>query len=479
MLASKSKYDVVIIGAGLSGSAAAAEAGLQHLKTLVVEKGRTVGGTGNYVEGVFAVNSKLQKAQNIKLTGADIYNEERDWTHALANMAVWRDYIKKSAANVDWLNQHGATITKMRILGTGDNTWHLFDGHGRNAINNGLIPTAKENGVEVITSASAKALKVDDQNHIMGLEIVDYDTQQSQFIQTNNVIIATGGYLNNSKLLNSNNNHTSHRIVAVNSGKNTGDGLQLAWKIGAKQFGLGTIMMFGGQVYDQHEPGYKNWMRQSNRAATHEAGLWVNEIGERFANEDCTDIWAIAGNTLIRQEKVFAIFDQNQIDQLTKHSFKGNYNYDYLKEDIQSDLNKHKNYLTVADNVTELAQKLHLPKLVDNVAHYNELVQKKQDGDFHKDPKYLHPIRSGRVYAFELGVGAFCTMGGLRTNINNGVLDDQGQWIQGLYAIGSDGSSGLVGDTYGVNVPGSESGYCIYSGRNAIQAITANKIVNE
>ena len=38
MLASKSKYDVVIIGAGLSGSAAAAEAGLQHLKTLVVGK---------------------------------------------------------------------------------------------------------------------------------------------------------------------------------------------------------------------------------------------------------------------------------------------------------------------------------------------------------------------------------------------------------------------------------------------------------
>ena len=56
MLASKSKYDVVIIGAGLSGSAAAAEAGLHHLSTLVVEKGRTIGGTGNYVEGVFAVN---------------------------------------------------------------------------------------------------------------------------------------------------------------------------------------------------------------------------------------------------------------------------------------------------------------------------------------------------------------------------------------------------------------------------------------
>ena len=84
MLASKSKYNVVIIGAGLSGSAAAAEAGLHHLSTLVIEKGRTTGGTGNYVEGVFAVNSKLQQAKNNTLTASDIYNEEKSWTHSLA-----------------------------------------------------------------------------------------------------------------------------------------------------------------------------------------------------------------------------------------------------------------------------------------------------------------------------------------------------------------------------------------------------------
>ena len=447
MLASKSKYNVVIIGAGLSGSAAAAEAGLHHLSTLVIEKGRTTGGTGNYVEGVFAVNSKLQQAKNNTLTASDIYNEEKSWTHSLANMAVWRDYINQSAKNIDWLNEHGATITQMRTLGTGNDTWHLFDGHGKNAINNGLLPTAQENGVEIITSATARSLKIDNVGHISGLEIFDYDTQKVQFIQADNIILATGGYLNNSGMLDSNNNHTSHRIIAVNSGKNTGDGLRLAWSIGAKRFGMGTIMMFGGQVYDTQEPGYKNWMRQSNRAATHEAGLWVNELGQRFANEDCTDIWAIAGNTMIRQEKVFAIFDQYQIDALVKHSFKGNFHYDHLKEDIQSDLGEQKNYLTVANSVSELAKKLNLPELVENVDHYNDSVQKGKDTDFYKDAKYLHKIQSGKIYAFELGVGAFCTLGGLKTDTRNGVLDNNGRWIQGLYAIGSDGTSVLVGDT--------------------------------
>lgn len=475
MLASKQKYDVVIIGAGLSGSAAAAEAGLHNLSTLVVEKGRTVGGTGNYVEGVFAVNSKLQKAKHSKLTDKYIYNEERDWTHALANMAIWRDYIAHSAENVDWLNEHGASITKMRTLGTGDDTWHLFDGHGKAAINKGLIPTAERNGVEVITSASAVKLCVDEVGHISGVEIKDFKSKKIQFIQTNNVIIATGGYLNNPEMLESNNNHTAQRIIPVNSGKNTGDGLRLAWNIGAKKFGMGTVMMFGGQVYDEQEPGYKNWMRQVNRAVTHEAGLWVNELGERFANEDCTDIWAIAGNTLIRQEKVYAIFDQKQIESLTEHSFKGNFNYNQLKEDISNDIKNKKNYLTTANSIEELSEKLHLPKFLKNVDHYNDLVEKGEDTDFFKDAKYLHRIGNGKVYAFELGVGAFCTMGGLRTNTANMVLDCNGQPIKGLYAIGSDGSSVLVGDTYGVNVPGSEAGYCIYSGRNAIKSIVEFK----
>lgn len=49
------KYDVVIVGGGLSGFAAATAAADKGLKTLLIEKGKTTGGTGNYVEGIFAV----------------------------------------------------------------------------------------------------------------------------------------------------------------------------------------------------------------------------------------------------------------------------------------------------------------------------------------------------------------------------------------------------------------------------------------
>lgn len=62
----------------------------------------------------------------------------------------------------------------------------------------------------------------------------------------------------------------------------------------------------------------------------------------------------------------------------------------------------------------------------------------------------------------------------MRVNRKNQVLNEKGQPITGLYAAGSDASGVLVGDTYGVNVPGSEAGYCIYSGRVATDKIAEN-----
>ena len=67
MLTNKNKYDVVIIGGGLSGLISAFQAADKGLKTLVLEKGRNLGGSGNYVEGLCAVGTEMQKAKGINL----------------------------------------------------------------------------------------------------------------------------------------------------------------------------------------------------------------------------------------------------------------------------------------------------------------------------------------------------------------------------------------------------------------------------
>ena len=84
------------------------------------------------------------------------------------------------------------------------------------------------------------------------------------------------------------------------------------------------------------------------------------------------------------------------------------------------------------------------------------------------------PVEKGPVYAIKQGVGAFCTMGGLKVNLNNQVLDQNGSAINGLYAVGNDAAGMLIGDTYGPNMPGTEAGYCFFSGKHTADAI-ANK----
>lgn len=478
MLPKDNNYDVVIVGAGLAGQSAAAQAASQGLKALVVEKGRTTGGSGNYVEGVFAVGTEMQKKQGINLTGEEILHDEQEFSHYEADTLIWKDYINQSAENVTWLKNLGVKFKGVATLGSGLNTWHMFDGLGRHAIHDALEPYAKKHNVEYVTSASVTKLNQDSSNHVTGVTIQDFETKNTTNIKTTAVVLAAGGYLNNRAMLTKYFNSNSNRIVPMNSGKSGGSGLELAWATGAKKFGLGMAMMFGGQIKEDKVPSYKYWKTDIGIATCEMAPLWVNEIGNRFVDESSFRIWSYAGNAIIRQEKVYAILDQGTIDEFADvklpRSLKplsDRTKLDQLKEMIKSAQDKGLSFITEADTVDELAKKLNLPKLPLTISRYNSEVQAGKDEDFEKSLNYLKAIKTGPFYAFELGVGAYCTMGGLRVNRKNEVLDNQGHSIPGLYAAGADASGVLVGDTYGVNVPGSEAGYCIYSGRNAIEQL--------
>lgn len=99
------------------------------------------------------------------------------------------------------------------------------------------------------------------------------------------------------------------------------------------------------------------------------------------------------------------------------------------------------------------------------------MCHQKKDTDLYKDARMLYSIEEGPFYAIEFNDVAFCAAGGLRTNPQNQVLDINGYAIPGLYAIGNDAANAITGDSYDVVVSGAEAGYCIYSGRNAVQTI--------
>lgn len=472
-------YDVVIVGAGLAGFAAAAEAGDQGLKTLLVEKGKTTGGTGNYVEGVFAADSVIQKQENAVIDKKELLQEELTYSHYRADGRMWQKYIDQAGTNVSWLEERGAKIAMVANLGAGARTWHLFAGKGHDAIHNGLEPYAKEKGVKLVTQTRVIDLKQETDNsyEVTLLQMID---EKERVVKAKNVVLATGGYLNDQELLANTAHQNPQNIIPVNSGKNTGDGLRLAWNLGAKKFFTGMAMMFGGQLKDPTIPAYKLWGTAIWSSVCDQPQCWVNEMGERFVDESAAVVnWANEGNAMNRQERIFCIFSQKILDDFTDRSYPRSMKpfvpedrYPTLRDDIEQAEKDGREYLHKANTLEELAEEIDTPNLVSYVKHYNEMAANGVDTDFHKPAKYLLPVDgNGSFYAIELGVGAYTTGDGLRVNVNNQVLDTEGRLISGLYAIGGDGSAVLYGDIYGVNVPGTHAGYCIFSGRNAIQSI--------
>lgn len=475
-------YDVVIVGAGLAGFAAAGEAADNDLKTLLVEKGKTTGGTGNYVEGVFAADSAMQEKENAVIDKEELLKEELTYSHYKADGKMWQKYINQAGKNVSWLEDHGVKFWLVSGLGTGAKTWHLFKGKGHDAIHNGLEPYVKSKGIEIATLTRVTDLK-QNADKTYAVTLTKVDDKSTTVVTAKNVVLATGGYLNDQKLLENTPHQNPDNIIPVNSGKNTGDGLRLAWNLGAKQYFTGMAMMFGGQLKSKKIPSFKLWGTAIWSSVCDQPQMWVNELGERFVDESaCVVNWANEGNAMNRQDRVFCIFSQKILDDFTDKSFPRSMKpfvledrYPSLRDDIEKAEREGHEYLHKAASLAELAAEIETPNLVEYVQHYNEMAAKGEDSDFHKPAKYMLPVDGdGPFYAIELGVGAYTTGDGLRVNINNEVLDIKGRPIKGLYAIGGDGSAVLYGDTYGVNVPGTHAGYCIFSGRNAIKAIAAN-----
>ncbi|MGX7092481.1 FAD-dependent oxidoreductase [Hutsoniella sourekii] len=479
-IANKDYYDVVVVGTGASGMAAAVEAAQNNLSVLLLEKGKTTGGSTNYTEGMFGIDSYLQQEAGVEISKTEVLKSEIEYSNYRADAGIWRDYIEGSADTIAWMRDLGVNFLRVQAMGAGIVSWHIYEGFGDQVIHETFVPQAEKLGVELLTLTAGKEVILGSDGQVEAIVIEDQQSKESQKIQTSAVVLATGGYLDNPEMIREYTHYDSERLLPVTSGKSTGDGLQMAWQVGGKNYGTGTALLFGGYLNDPDAPNYEMMTSEMCVAAGQQPLLWVNEVGERFVDEGVIYNFSEAGNALYTQNKVYSILDKGIIDYMAQEgNFMGlgvyinrGHKMTKLQEEIDQAIEAGKSFIAKADSIEELAEKINLPKdkLVKTIQDYNQAAKSGEDDQFGKDPAYLHPVEEGPFYAFELGVGAFASMGGIKVNRQNQVLTDDGQVITGLYAVGND-ASGLVGDTYGPDKPGSCVGYAFYSGRNAAQQI--------
>jgi fumarate reductase flavoprotein subunit len=460
--------DVVVIGAGASGTAAGYAVAEAGAKVILLEKQPAIGGTGQFSEGIFAVESKMQRAMNYTLTKDQAFKLIMDYSHWRANAKLVRAFVEKSADTIEWLEKQGVEYEQLTSNYPGGlYTWHIYKGRGAGWIKT-LHSKLPGMGAQVLLKTPAKEL-IQKDGKVVGV-IAQSPEGEKITINAKAVVIASGGFLNNKEMMEKYMRFPNVMGVA-NVGK-TGDGIQMAWKAGAAAEGT--------EVQASYRPGPVGESTTSHvGAAAKQPHLWLNPKGERFCDESIIFQWPFAGNALERQGgSMFVVFDQDTLVYMQTHGIDVGVG---VMVPVTAKLDKfeadfaraEKNGVAFkAATLDELAQKTKMDPatLKAEVEKYNGYYTIRHDTMFAKDPKFLKPVKTGPFYAVKSVATSLGTLGGVKVSERFEAVTKEDKPVPGLYVVGND-AGGMYGDSYDLLMAGSTIGFAVNSGRIAAENI--------
>lgn len=470
--------DVVVVGAGVSGLVAGLAAAEGGARVILFEKTDKPGGplsAPGASAGFFAVESRMQRQKYNPLTRDEAFKTIMNYSHWRVNARLVRAFVDKSASTIEWFEQRGVEFTNNSPMGmfTGSHyTQHFVKGGGA-ALLKVLLDKGKEKGVEIRLEKPAKKI-VKDGDRIGGVIIEDKSGKTMQ-VRAKAVIIATGGYANNKEMIKKYTGFDLGRdlLVARDVGL-TGDGIRMAWEVGAAEEGLGVLIL----NFTIPGPGIVGTELDIIKRQPY---LLINQQGKRFCDEEIVTNWPYGGNAIAKQkDKVgFLIFDGNTKKYMEEKGLDHGTVTTYLPSTklvgfdarVKSALDAGNQNVFMTDSLRELAEKIGVNPdvLQETVAQYNRFCEKGHDDVFAKNPKFLQPVKQPKFYAFRIVSFFLATMGGIKINEKTEVLNKEDEVISGLYATGND-SVGLYGDTYDLWLPATAFGFAMNSGRIAAES---------
>jgi fumarate reductase flavoprotein subunit len=467
-----SETDVVIIGSGAAGLAAAVTAAEGGARVIIFEKQRSLGGTSNFFEGTFAVESTMQRERYITYSRDEAFKYIMEYSHWRANPRLVRAIVHKSAETIDWLQRHGVEFSDATInMPDSPRTYHVIKGKGE-AVVKTLATRAREKGADIRTGAPVKRL-LKQGDKISGVVVESNDEEIR--LAARSVVIASGGYLNNKEWVKK---YTGFELdvnlVPVGNVDKMGDGIRMAWEAGAAEEGIGNTEIYRvGPI----GPGFA-MACQLEFAAT-QPDLWVNPRGERYCDEGIAFYDTSVGNAAARYKEgyTFSVFDDSIIQRMVQRGIDKNVAIAHppgsrplgLEKELQAALEREQSEVFAADSVEGLAEKIGVDPSVfrNTVDEYNSFCEKGHDDLFCKDPKYLWPIKGPTFYAVRARTVSLGSMGGIKINEKAEAVDKKDRAIPGLYAAGLD-AGGMFGDSYPIKgSSGLCSAFAMNSGRLA------------
>lgn len=327
-----------------------------------------------------------------------------------------------------------------------------------------------------------KELITDESGRVIGA-LVDKHGTTVRVEARKGVVLASGGFEHNQALRDKYLPKPTNKEWSAGVRSNTGDGLLEGLKLNAA-----TRLMDGAwwctTIVTPGEPS----PRLSIMEKSLPGGVMVNLNGKRIANE--------SQNYMAYQKALFAVHDDETNSCAPMyHIFDGRFRKSYIAgplmtKDVKPDWTISKDwyeqkFVGKASTIRELALQIGIDadNLEETVRNMNGYAKTGQDTEFQRgDVEYdryygdatvtpnpcLAAIDEAPFYAMRVDAGDFGTQGGLVTNPNGQVMTEQGEAVEGLYAVGN--CSAAILPTY--PGPGSTLGPAMTMGYQAAKHIT-------
>lgn len=452
--------DVVIIGAGMSGLAAAVQAGIAGDSVVLLESTSTVGGSGFGVEGIFGWNTAMQQELGIEFDKNLVLRSELESANYGADGALWESMVDDSAANIEWLIDQGVTfsgrVDAYEVRGTSGivPSMHWFE---EGIAKVGYVPAmqarCKELGVEIFTDMRATTLSVG------GTAIDGVFAESSEGItkfEARAVIIASGSWQSDKNML------VKHGFdpdftINMNVSDQDGSGLKMALEVGAKEFNRPCVEGVTGLPELSFD---RDVLVQALGLGN--TCVWVNRDGRRFTNEDsCSVNFELPVTTVLNQREAYTLFTRS-IAETALEEFGAD------TSELDAWIERSPEGVWTADSIAALAEAAGMDgdALQFTVDQYNEFCRQKSDASFGKDPALLVEIAAGPFYLARISIAVDTVIGGITTDKDARVLNAEWEAIPGLYAVGVSGCM-LYRDVYPIDVCATACQNSINSGRKA------------
>ena len=449
--------DVVVVGGGGAGLAAAISAEQNGAKVLVLEKLDILGGSTNVSEGALnAVDPVRQGAQGIEDSVENFIDQTYHGGHEVGDMDLITYMCENSMGSVEWLESLGVEFKPEVGTATGalfQRSHYTVTPSGNSYIRVFEKYADEHDNLTILKGVEVKSLTVED-GKVVG--VVGTGKQgQTVTATAPSVILATGGFGANKALLKEYNTGVWAHVDLTTLGCTnlmkaaTGAGIEMATAIGADVTGMSDI-----QVHPCGTPGtgLMENIRTSGRNR-----LFVNVEGNRFVNEG-------AARDVLAQ----AIFDQEgQTYWIVVNSVRYP-SRDWVDANGATIANMvAQGSVIEADTLAELAEKtgMNPDNLQAAVDGYNAVVrgEKEDEFGFVANNKADVEMTEGPWYACKKVPTVHHTMGGLKIDVKTEVLDTNGNVIPGLYAAGE-----VTGGIHGSNrLGGNAIADCMTFGREA------------